>query len=293
MADSLIPAFGPVVVGQAIEIRPGRILDVAYQPGSRPDAPVLFFCHGAGGNKDQWRAQWQALAAAGYPLVALDLLGHGASEKPDIQSAYAWQELVEDYLEVLRRYRGKHNLLIAHSFGTGLTLSALVQLIRQGQAAGIDGLVLLGTVLKRPQLKPGVLSLPVWILRLLRPWLAKGFRERAWHPAADPALIDYEEKLTENNPLYVFKALSRQALWPTREQLDSLQLPVSVVSGDQDGLTPASGGEALARHLANAEFQVLAQCGHQLMLERPEQVLNAITRLLETTATAPRAIENA
>jgi abhydrolase domain-containing protein 8 len=66
-----------------------------------------------------------------------------------------------------------------------------------------------------------------------------------------------------------------------------------VVSGDQDGLTPASGGEALARHLANAEFQVLAQCGHQLMLERPEQVLNAITQLLETTAPARRATENA
>lgn len=284
MADSLIPAFGPVVTGQPVEIRPGRVLDVAYQPGTRPDTPVLFFCHGAGGNKDQWRAQWQALAGAGYTLVALDLLGHGASAKPDHETAYAWAELVDDYLEVLRRYRGEHNLLIAHSFGTGLTLSALAQLTQQGQAQGIDGVLLLGTVLNRPEFKSAVLSLPVWLLSLLRPWLAKGFRERAWHPHADPLLIEYEEQLTENNPLYVFKGLSRQASWPTLEQLSSLAVPVSVLSGDQDGLTPASGGEALARHLPNAQFKMLEQCGHQLMLERPEHVLAAIHQLLETVA---------
>lgn len=286
MPDSLIPAFGPVVVGQALEVRPGRVLDVAYHPGTRPGAPVLFFLHGAGGNKDQWRAQWQALAAAGYPLVAMDLLGHGASQKPDVEAAYAWDELVADYLQVLRRYRGQHNLLIAHSFGTGLTLSALVQLKTQGELEGIDGVLLLGTVLNRPEFKSGVLSLPVWVLRLLRPWLAKGFRERAWHPQADPALIDYEEKLTEHNPLYVFKGLSRQARWPTLAQLRSLDLPVSIVSGDHDGLTPASGGEALARHLPNAQFSVLGQCGHQLMLERPAQVLAAIEQVLEIAAAA-------
>lgn len=55
-------------------------------------------------------------------------------------------------------------------------------------------------------------------------------------------------------------------------------MPVYVVSGEPDGLTPASGGEALARHLPNAHYQVLP-CGHQLMLERPEQVLQAFERL--------------
>ncbi|HCT05406.1 MAG TPA: alpha/beta hydrolase, partial [Pseudomonas sp.] len=41
-----------------------------------------------------------------------------------------------------------------------------------------------------------------------------------------------------------------------------------------------SGGQALAAQLPNAQFQVLEACGHQLMLEKPVQVLNAFNTLL-------------
>ncbi|KPA95197.1 alpha/beta fold hydrolase, partial [Pseudomonas asplenii] len=59
----------------------------------------------------------------------------------------------------------------------------------------------------------------------------------------------------------------------------SLRLPIEVLCGDSDGLTPASGGEALARQLPQAGFEVLRDCGHQLMLEKPRQVLEAFGRL--------------
>lgn len=57
-------------------------------------------------------------------------------------------------------------------------------------------------------------------------------------------------------------------------------LPVSVLAGDSDGLTPANGGQALAGRLPNADFQVLEACGHQLMLEKPDAVLKAFNKLL-------------
>lgn len=282
MPDSIIPVAGPIVVGEPIEIRPGRIIELARHTGSRTDAPVLFFCHGGGGNKDQWRAQWRALAAEGYSLVAWDLLGHGASDRPTAADAYAWDELVEDYLEVIRRYAGERNVLIGHSFGSGLTLSSLVRLRAQGQGSRVQAALLLGTLLTRPEFKKGLLSLPVWGLKLIRPWLAKDFRERAWHPKSNPALIAYEEKLTESNSLQVFKALTRQARWPTLTELSGLELPVFILAGDSDGLTPATSGQALAEHLPDARFELLGDCGHQLMLEQPGAVLKALRVLLAT-----------
>ncbi|WP_296256467.1 alpha/beta fold hydrolase [Pseudomonas sp.] len=207
---------------------------------------------------------------------------HGASAKPNVPDAYAWDALVDDYLAVLGRYAGERNVLVAHSFGTGLTLSALVRLHAQPQPQPprVQAALLLGTLLTRPEFKHGLLSLPAWVLRLIRPWLARRFRERAWHPLANLGLIAYEEKLTENNELYVFKALLSQARWPTLAQLSLLDLPVSVLAGDCDGLTPADGGRALAQHLPNAGFEVLPECGHQLMLEKPQVVLAAIRALL-------------
>ncbi|URS59099.1 hypothetical protein JN756_21090 [Pseudomonas sp. Y39-6] len=84
------------------------------------------------------------------------------------------------------------------------------------------------------------------------------------------------------NRLHVFKSLMTQASWPTLAELDSIKVPVCVMAGDSDGLTPASGGQALAEYLANASFELLSQCGHQLMLEKPEQVLRALAQLLDT-----------
>ncbi|TFY86801.1 alpha/beta fold hydrolase [Pseudomonas kairouanensis] len=266
----------PIVQGQPLDIRPHRTLSIAHHPGTTQAETVVFFCHGAGGNKDQWRPQWQALKAEGYSLVAWDLLGHGDSARPRDDQAYAWHELVADYLAILQRYAGTRNLIVAHSFGTGLSLSALLA----RPTVKIDAALLLGTQLYRPQVSGGLLALPAWILEWLRPVLAKGFRERAWHATADPALVAYEEKLTERNRLHMFKALTKNAQWPDAEQIPSLALPISVLAGDSDGLTPASGGQALAAQVPNADFQVLEACGHQLMLEKPDAVLKAFNKLL-------------
>lgn len=266
----------PLVRGQLIEVRPGRRLSVAVHQGNRDT--VVFLGHGSGGNKDQWRELWRNLSEQGYTLVAWDLLGHGDSDKPRDANAYAWDELVADNLAVLKRYAGPRNLYVAHSYGTGLAMSTLLALARQQSALRIDGALLLGSVLHRPVGTGGLLSLPNWLLTILRPILAKDFRARAWHPEADPALVDYEDGLAQRNRLDVFKALMNNAQWPDAQALAGLDVPVYVVSGETDGLTPASGGEALARHLPNAHYQVLP-CGHQLMLECPEQVLQAFERL--------------
>ena len=266
----------PIVRGQPVAIRPHRTLSIAHHPGTTQPDTVVFFCHGAGGNKDQWRLQWQALKAEGYSMVAWDLLGHGDSARPRNDLAYAWSELVADYLAILRRYAGARNLIVAHSFGTGLSLSALLA----RPPVAIDAALLLGSRLHRPQVGGGLMSLPAWILEWLRPVLAKGFREHAWHATADPALVAYEEKLTERNRLHMFKALTKNAEWPAAELIPTLVLPVSVLAGDSDGLTPASGGQDLAGRLPNADFQVLESCGHQLMLEKPDAVLKAFNKLL-------------
>src|SRR5471032_1839148 len=195
----------PLIRGQQLEIRPNRHLSLTHHVGTTQPDTVVFFCHGAGGNKDQWRHQWQTLKAQGYSLVAWDLLGHGDSAKPRKAAAYAWSELVADYLAILQRYGGARNVIVAHSIGTGLSLSTLLA----KPAVPVDAALLLGTQLHRPVTGGGLMALPAWLLEWLRPVLAKGFRERAWHATADPALVAYEEKLTERNRLSMFKALMK------------------------------------------------------------------------------------
>lgn len=279
MAEATAFSRLPLVRGELLEIRPGRRLSVARQAGAEQADTVVFFAHGGGGHKDQWRELWRSLGEQGYSLVAWDMLGHGDSDKPRNPAAYAWAELVADQLEIVRRYGGARNLVVANSFGTGVTLSALLEPARPR----IEGALLLGSQLHRPLARGGLLNLPAWVLELIRPVLSKGFREKAWHPEADQGLVAYEEGLTRRNRLYVFKSLVANAQWPAAQALAGLELPVRVLSGDRDGLTPASGGEALARQLPQGAFELLERCGHQLMLERPGEVLAAFRGLAATS----------
>jgi pimeloyl-ACP methyl ester carboxylesterase len=265
-----LPGEQLVVKGQPIAIRPGRVLDVAVHTDTAPGATVVFLCHGAGGNKNQWRNQWQALIAAGYRIVAWDTLGHGASRRPRRASTYDGQELIRDYAAIFDRYHGVRNIVVGHSMGASMTLSMLQRLQLAGRIGQVGKAVLLGAQLNYQRSR--LLGTPVFYLNWIRSRLERQFKEAAWHPEAPAQLVEYEQQVTHSNSLRVFKAMLTRASRPDVDRLSMLRLPILLMSGDSDRLTPAEGARQLAERLPNATLQVIERCGHQIMLEQPERV---------------------
>jgi abhydrolase domain-containing protein 8 len=123
---------------------------------------------------------------------------------------------------------------------------------------------------------PWVAYLPVPLLERLRPKLSAGFRALAWGPGAPREMVDEETAVSDRNSLYVFKATWRQWLQLDAHALGRVRLPVQVLAGDADRLTPPEGARRLASALAQAELELLPGCGHQILLERPLRVLDAV-----------------
>jgi len=74
-----------------------------------------------------------------------------------------------------------------------------------------------------------------------------------------------------------------------REELSALtRVPVEILVGDSDNLTPQRHSRHLAEALPDAELHVVERTGHMLTQERPHQVVEAIARLL-AAATGARA----
>jgi pimeloyl-ACP methyl ester carboxylesterase len=74
-----------------------------------------------------------------------------------------------------------------------------------------------------------------------------------------------------------------------RSELDSLRsVPVEILVGDSDKLTPKRHSRTLAEALPDAALHVVERTGHMLPQERPQLVADAIGRLL-AGATAGRA----
>ena len=52
--------------------------------------------------------------------------------------------------------------------------------------------------------------------------------------------------------------------------------PTTLILGERDMMTPAKGGRALAARIAGAATIALPGAGHMLMVERPDEVLDAL-----------------
>ena len=66
------------------------------------------------------------------------------------------------------------------------------------------------------------------------------------------------------------------------------ELPAAVIVGSRDPLTPPKFSRALAAALPNAELEIVPGAGHQLMLERPDEVNDMLRSLLARAAVQRR-----
>ncbi|MCG9892383.1 MAG: alpha/beta fold hydrolase [Thermosynechococcaceae cyanobacterium MS004] len=83
----------------------------------------LFLIHGFGATHAHWRNNIPVLAAQGYRVFAIDLLGFGASEKPALDySLELWQELIHDFWQA---HIKQPMVVVGNSIGALLSLMVL------------------------------------------------------------------------------------------------------------------------------------------------------------------------
>lgn len=105
----------------------------------------------------------------------------------------------------------------------------------------------------------------------------------------DPGVARFAERLIEATPIDVVAEF--YPAFQTHDKTAALQqfagVPVTVIAGDKDMITPAAHSLAIKDVLPAAELVVLESTGHLMMLERPETVTRLLTELLARTGAVP------
>ena len=98
----------------------GLRMQVAMQ-GS---GPLVLLCHGFPELWVSWRAQLEALAAAGYRAVAPDMRGYGGTTAPADATAYSQLHLVGDMVELVRALKETQAVIVGHDWGAPVAWNA-------------------------------------------------------------------------------------------------------------------------------------------------------------------------
>lgn len=222
-----------------------------------PDHPqrTFVFLHGFGGQAEQWQYQMQEFAVENR-VIALDLRGHGLSDKPG--RGYEMSQIIEDLETALTllKVKGKF-VLVGHSFG-----GAIVTEYALKHPERVERLILIaaaGEFRLNPFFRFG-LNLPGWLLRLIGPFT------RSWLHAPPHALKQF---FAQN--------LSRWRGW---DKFASLTVPVLVIRGHRDRVFERPLFEKVTESIPGAEEADIGVSGHMVMLERREAVNRALERFL-------------
>jgi pimeloyl-ACP methyl ester carboxylesterase len=243
--------------------------------GRRFDAkiPVTVFIHGAGQDHTNWQLPARWCAWHGQAVLAVDLPGHGRSEGPPLATvpeAAAWIG------RLLAAAGAEEATLVGHSLGGAIALEAAALL-----ADRVRRLVLLGAAAALPvnaELLRAARQSPAEAHRLITAWALGADAKRGgnavpglWLSNASLAL------LARNGPGVLaadFEACNRWTSGPAAAA--RVRCQTLIIIGANDVMTPPRAGRQLAQLIAGAETVTIANCGHTLMAEAPDAVLDAL-----------------
>ena len=155
----------------------------------------------------------------------------------------------------------------------------------------MGGSIALQTVLSSPGLVSGLVLIGSGARTPVNPQMLKQLAEGnfdpkffkiALSPQAPAELLQSMLTLwgdSSQQQLYIdFNACNN---FDVSEQLASVDIPVLILVGDQDKMTPVKNSEYLHQNVANSKIVIIPGSGHYLMLEKPRETNQAIQEFLD------------
>jgi pimeloyl-ACP methyl ester carboxylesterase len=286
----------------------GTDLHVEVVEPARPAGkPTIVFVHGLALDMGTFYFQRRALAERGeHRLVFYDQPGHGRSGR--LKSGdYDLAALGRSLAAVLdATVPDGHIILVGHSMG-GMTIMAFAEQYPEWFGKRVTGVVLMST--SAGLIDKTKLGIPTLVARASAPFfplwgraahLGGGTIDRARLASSDlawlltrrygfgdarpsPSLVTFVESMNSKTSVETLTRYVRTLYDHDRvPALSALRgVPVLVIVGTRDYLTPVVHSEAILRHLPEAELVKIENSGHVVMLEKADEVDAVLLPFLE------------
>lgn len=237
-----------------------------------PAKPAVVFLHGAGFDHSAWALFTRWFAHNGFSVLAPDLPGHGRSQGAPLTSI---AEMADWTAALIEAAGAKAARLIGHSMGS---LIAIETAARHPEKVTGLGLITAATAMPVSEalLNAAKANSPDAIA-MMTVW---GFGHRAalggclapgnWMMGNGVRVLEAAK------PGVLYADLAASNAYDAKEAAAKIKAPATLVLAERDLMTPAKNGKALAALIPGAKVVMLAEAGHMLLAEKPDEVLKAV-----------------
>lgn len=229
------------------------------------DGEKLLFIHGAGGSSASFYFQKQYLEHC-FEVTLFDLPGRGKSGNEGCRS-------IPEYVEIVRTVIDEQDLMacyiVGHSMGGLIAMSLALT-----HPETIKGLVLIATG-AHLRVSPEILE---WIM-LDKERIIDVIALMAFSKKTHPAVVRYAvEEMLKVSPETMFGDFFACDQTDITEEVGKIKIPTLIIHGLDDQLTPPYCSEYLNHAIKGSEMVSIADAGHMVLLEKPEEVNREIER---------------
>ena len=256
-----------------IDVAGTRIFAATGGRAFAADQPTLVFLHGAGMDHTVWMLQARWFAHHGRNVLAVDLPGHGRSGGAPLATIAAMADFTVALLDAVGANKAN---LIGHSMG------ALVALHAAGHhPARVAALALLGvaaTMPVHPKLLAAAAANDPAAAAMIVDWgfgasaqLGGAQAPGAWMTGGGAQLLARAKPGVLAADLAACNAYQDAA-----SAAAAVACPTVFLLGAQDRMTPPKAAQSLVAAVKNATATTLPATGHMLMVERPDEIRDAL-----------------
>ena len=251
------------------------------------DGEPILLLHGFSGDKSTWHDLCPALQHE-YHLIAIDLPGHGASDKPADTSAYRMERVAADIIRLLDKLNVFQCHLVGYSMGGRLALYLAIanaarfrSLILEGASPGITS----EQARKARQCQDNELADKLeahgieWFVDY---WQGLPIWDSQLSLSADLLLKQRLQRLRNDphglaNSLRGMGAGAQPSLW---QHLQQLSVPTLLLAGEHDHKFLAIN-QQMAGVIPRAQLAVVPGAGHNTHLEQPDTFRRQVHSFLQ------------
>ena len=252
----------------------------------------ILFIHGLGSSSDRWLDIPDALSSYFHPIVAVDLIGFGGSEKPTTidYTIEFFSKFIRDFIDEKNIWRNNGDgddgsgktTIVGHSLGGYIAAKVAIE-----NKDLIENLVLVDP---SGMLKEPTPLLEQYLDAALNPsfdGVKNVFEQMLANPALlNPTLVDiFIKRINLAGAKYAFRSAFENSTRTHIEPSDLQKIetiPALIICGAADKLIPVAHSKQFNKALKHSQIQMVENAGHAPFSEKPSIVFD-IMRIFLTS----------
>ena len=244
---------------------------------------VILLFHGLTGSKEVMYPLRDLLRDE-YRVITVDARGHGESTRP---KEYTLEDHARDVHEIIKQLGLQKANILGYSMGSYIALNAA-----ELYCDDIDHLILACTkpngktssvarILKEENLDITQVSQEEMMQVILKASVAPQTLEKInngeiefeeFFSAGESQELSDEEKAAEDASI---------ANFDNSQDYDKVKCKTLVIGAEYDGINPHELGREVADGIEGAEFELISNSGHMVLLEKPDEFANVVKEFLK------------